>query len=518
MAKKHQNHRQGRNLKNSSWPPDGHALRGGSRIPPSSSDGASLTTTIKGKTPAQIASESQTGNQATLPDGVPPGLARILRPQAASRWLLPSLAVITPQYVEMILRGALAGNQHQQWEMFDLMLDTWPELAGCLQELTEGVMCRKLVFEPFAEVGESATPIALDKHKLVSAALRRMRPDVCADENDLEDTIKDIIDGWVRGMVCLETDWHSVAAGTLGDILAPRATFWAHPSNFGWAENGKLGLRVGNGIQMLPPHKFIVGVHKAKSGSAMGGALLRPLAWWWCAANFASDWLLNLAQIFGLPFRWANYDPNAPQGTIDAICNMLQNMGSAGWAAFPAGTTMELKDSGKSGDASPQGDLLDRADRYARMLVLGQTMSGSQDSSKGGGKAFGSVEANVKSARTDACAIYAAKVMNTQLIPSIVELNYGDRDECPTLRIISDDDAGMDEAARDKTLAELMPIPLSYLRRKYEIPEPTAGEETTASPAKTSTTPGLVDQLAALSGITDDAIFSKQLNDLIGTL
>ena len=74
---------------------------------------------------------------------------------------------------------------------------------------------------------------------------------------------------------------------------------------------------------------------------------MRPLVWWWCAANFSADWLLNLAQIFGLPFRWATYEPTAAQETVDRICTMLQNMGSAGWAAFPAGTSLELKADGQ---------------------------------------------------------------------------------------------------------------------------------------------------------------------------
>jgi len=40
-------------------------------------------------------------------------LSKILRPQAAYRWLSPQLAAITPQYIEMALRGALAGNHVQ---------------------------------------------------------------------------------------------------------------------------------------------------------------------------------------------------------------------------------------------------------------------------------------------------------------------------------------------------------------------------------------------------------------------
>lgn len=152
--------------------------------------------------------------------------------------------------------------------------------------------------------------------------------------------------------------------------------------------------------------------------------LLRPLAWWWCAANFSADWLLNLAQVFGLPFRWANYDPTAPQETVDRICSMLQNMGSAGWAAFPAWTTIKLKEAGDGGDHSPQGELLDRADRYARLLLLGQMQSGGKGSAVGG-QVFGTVESDVKADRIDAAGRYACRVLNTQLLPSILALNYG---------------------------------------------------------------------------------------------
>ena len=477
---------------------------------------------------------------------VPAGLARILRPGASQRWTMPALASMTPQYVEMVLTGALAGNHVQQWELFDMMLDTWPELAACQSELVEGVLGMKAVFAPWAEEGEAPTVTAIERQQVASSALRRMRPEAVADENNLAGTIRDIADGFLRGTTMVEVDWHAVDAGKLGRIIAPRSTAWAHPSYFAWT-GGRLGLRVAGGVMELPPHKFIVGIHKAKAGSVGGGAMLRPLAWWWCAANFASDWLLNLAQLFGLPFRWANHDPNASQETIDAICNMLQNMGSAGWAAFPAGTTLELKDVGASGDHSPQGDLLDRADRYARMLILGQTMSGSQDSSKGGGKAFGSVEAKVKDARTDACAKYICETFNSQMITSILELNYGDCAECPQMSLVPDREAGSEEASRDAALAKLMPIPLSHLRSKYNVPEAGKDEETTMLHApktqdlktqhareEQETIPDdddddpkwedsadgedIAAKMAALLLIDDDAIFAKQLTALTDSL
>ena len=455
---------------------------------------------------------------------IAPGLGRILRPQAAYRWLLPQIAAITPQYIEMTLRGALAGNHVQAWELFDLMLDSWPELASVAGELVEGVQKKKLVFEPFCEEDEQPTPEAIRRSKTVSSALRRMRPTPDADENDLNGTIKDILSGWFLGQAVLEIDWHLINTSS-GQIWAPKSTYWVHPVCFAWDMSGRLGLRnelatlntqesakrgeltspwnsvtaqpMPTSITPFPEHKFLIGIHKAKSGTALGGALLRPLAWWWCAANFSADWLLNLAQVFGLPFRWANYDPNAPQATIDTICSMLQNMGSAAWAAFPAGTTLELKDAGKSGDATPQGDLLDRADRYARTLILGQTLTGANTSAKGGGLAFGETESGVKGDRIDAAAKYAASVINLQLIPSILILNYGDDEEAPEIRFLEDSEGGVTDAQRDTILAGGgLEIGVNYLRSKYNIPAPQDDEETiggAAEPADPASMPDMPD-------------------------
>ena len=481
---------------------------------------------------------------STLNSQPPQNLARILRRQADSRWMLPSLAAITPQYVEMVLRGALAGSHVQQWELFDLMLDSWPELAACAQELTCGVAKKKIVFAPWQEEDESAEDEASARCKLVSAALRGMAPNAANDENDLDGTVADLVDGWFRGVSVLELEWTRGTGRALAGSIVPRTTFWVHPSSFAWDENGTLGLRTAaasssqlstlnsqpSATSAFPEHKFLIGIHKAKSGCALGGAILRPLAWWWCAANFSADWLLNLAQLFGIPFRWANYDRNAPQAVIDSICTMMQNMGSAGYGAFPDGTQMNFLDAKANGDHSPQGELLDRADRYARLLILGQTLSGGQSASRGGGKAFGAVEADVKLTRIEAAAKYVAGILNTQLIPAILALNYGDTDLAPVVRFLDDEEGSLDKAQTLQTLAAAgVKIGQDYARNLFSIPTPEEEEETFGGvppapvPADSTTkgtkdakdlpekTDALAAKLGAIAGLEDDALFAREL-------
>lgn len=459
--------------------------------------------------------EARVKREVELPGEISRDLARILRPQAAYRWILPQLAAITPKYVENVLRGALAGNHVQAWELFDLMEDSWAELAACAQELKYAVQRKKLVFEAYHEEDGEPSSRAMEKMRVVSAAYRNMRPEAAADENGLGGMIFDVLDAWLKGLSVQEVCWQVVRTKGLGELIGPRATFWVHPVCYSWDMAGRLGLRVeleamrretaksrsnrdrGQGtpvwnaiawqprpsqIEEFPAEKFLVAIHKAKSGTALAGPMLRPLAWWWCAANFSADWLMNLAQIFGLPFRWASYQPGTPQATVDAICSMLETMGSATWAAFPAGTTLELKEAAKSGDSSPQGDLLDRADVQVRKLVLGQTMvaSAGRLDRGGGGMAFGEVEEGVKGDRIEAAGDFACGVLNEQLTPMILRLNYGEEgiEEGPVARLLEDEEFGMAQAQVIATLKGAgLRIPVGHIYKVFQIPMPKESDD-----------------------------------------
>ena len=456
------------------------------------------------------------GTPAALPPGLSTSLAKILRPQAAYRWLLPQLAAITPQYIEMVLRGAMAGNHVQAWELFDLMEDSSPRLMKNLNEVKRAVVAMDWPLAVYQDEDSPPTPEAKAKMKLVSAALRTMRPQADADENAFSGMVYDILDAWAKGQSVQEVDWEvRPINGFPRPVICPRSSYWVHPTCVSWSMDGRLGLRLElfptsnnpsihqsnnpytltpgvwqttssqpmpSGVATFPPDKFLISICKAKSGTALGGALLRPLAWWWCCANFSADWLLNLAQVFGLPFRWANYDPTAPQHTVDAICNMLQNLGSNGWAAFPAGVDMKFLEAGKAGGANPSGDLLDRAEKQMDLLILGQTLtSDTGGSGQGGGSlALGQVHAGVKGEIIQAAGNFAAGVINSQLIPSILRLNFGDADEAPEFKPVpkKPEDA-MANAQRDQILlAAGMAMPRGWVYKRHGIPVPAAGEET----------------------------------------
>lgn len=457
-----------------------------------------------------VAGSSALAVRAARPTGpVPGGMEQILRPAAFGRWILPQLSAITPTYIQSVLRGAFGGSHIEQWQLFDLMEDTWPRLSKNLNEVKRAVMGMNWdgSLTPWSEEDMPASASAQERAKLVANAIWRMSPDPAADENAFEQTVYDILDAWGKGFSVLEVLWHIRNTVNMGDISAPRATIWVRPDAYAWTGDGRLGLNPNalvsddqrrrgysltsttyarpDEVLEFPEDKFLIAIHKTRTGHPIAGGLLRPLAWWWCAANFSADWLMNYAQIFGLPFRWASYAGGTSDETVGKICALLENMGSAAWAAFPEGTNLELRETAKGGGNTPQADLIERADKNCDLLILGQTLTSDTGGmgSGSGSLALGKVHQGVKAEIIQQAADFAASVINRQLIPAILRQNYGDDSECPEFRpepkTVKDELAN---ANRDSVLLSAgISMPKEWFYKRHDIPLPTEGEEVIGS-------------------------------------
>ena len=435
-------------------------------------------------------------------------LDQIIQPNARDRWGGRIARDYTPERVEYILRGALNGNLIDQHELFNLMEETSPRINKNLNQRKRAVVAHIRRFEDWAEEDQAATDEAKHRTKVAAAALRTMKPKVDSNENGFDETIYDILDATGKGIALIEIDWEVRKAGSLGMISAPRATRWVHPRFYGFAMNAdwlglntnqiesaaagntteetpppRLSLKPVNGIYArVPENKFLVCIRKSKSGSPISGGLLRQLAFWWCASQFTQSWVLNFAQIFGLPIRWATYDPNMP-GLMEKVCAMLDNMGSAAWGAFPSGTQLELKEPPKASSENPQFVLLNLADKQYDLLILGQ--SGTTQISGPGEKSGGSHAANkvlqgVEEQIVRSDADFVCNIINHQLIAPTILFNFGDTEMLPQLCLdpmIEEDIAGLVENYNVATVSGVLtpnPDDEAFLRKKLLLPQMSA--------------------------------------------
>lgn len=455
-------------------------------------------------TPGALIVQAAQKGQAAKPESAPKSeMLTVVHPSALDRWQTERIASYTPARVEATLRGALQGDPYHQWRLFDLMEDTWPRLAKNLAELKRAVVAMDWQVKPWAEEDTPPTKEATRRARLVSHAVWTMKPEATENENGFEATVRDLMDGWGKGLSVIELLWEIRSSPSMGNFVGPRATKWIQPRYYGYpTAQDWLGLKVDElktaeaemvrteaevptlrltpkleDYAPFPPNKFLIGIYKSKTGHPLAGALLRPLAFIWAASNFAWEYFINLAQIFGMPIRWGTYASNASQSTITALMDMLKNMGSAAYAAFPEGTNLQILDAIKGGSGnSPSESLIDRADTICDLMILGQTLTSTVGNS--GSRALGEVHFAVREDVINAASEWVATILNEQFVPAFLRLNFNDENEPPEFwpEFRREEDA-VKLAQRDEVLLrQKVRLPEGWFYRRHGIPLPQEGE------------------------------------------
>jgi len=425
----------------------------------------------------------------------------------------------SPANIIAILRTALGGDIRQQYQVYELMEDSWARLAKNLHELKSAASAATYTVTPFTERGERPTSSAQEKADFIQHCLDTWVGSPINSTNGFRDAIYDLCDAVGKGFSVQEILWESTVDG-----IMPKSTYFCHPRyySFPYDKPDLMLSPQGDGVyEEFPDDKFLIGIYKNRSGNSMGYGLLRQLAFWWSGQNFCRDWLLNFAQVFGQPLRWATYDPGASANIKNDIADMLENMGSAAWGAFPAGTQVEFKEAGKSGEDNPQSYFITLADKLCDITILGQTLT--TDVADSGSRALGEVHEEVRRTRLQDVCEWVANVMNEQLVGFICRQNYGNHDEMPQL--VPDLAGPADptrEAQRDQILlASGVDMPREWFYDRHDVPIPQEGEEIISAPEVPVMPPmfakeGVVDAAERAEPGPRDKLLNRVIEDISG--
>jgi phage gp29-like protein len=302
----------------------------------------------------------------------------------------------------------------------------------------------------------------------------------------LGSAVYELMDAVARGLSVVEIDWANDTTGYVVPVGFRRVP----TRHLGIDTDGTLALRPnGNNVatsdrKLTPfakyPGKFLTGIFQSKSGALGEAAQLRALAPLWLGHMLGWEWLVQKAELFGTPLRWANYPTTATQLEIDAITSALRNMGTASWGAFPQGTNLQIMQGttpGVSGPNDPSERLMGIADRACDIMLLGQNLSVEHNGE--GSRAATEVHREVELDLFETYAEYIVAILNDQLIPQLIAQNWGTADEVPFVEVeITRPEREQEMATRDKTLFVDMglPVSLQYLYERHKIPSPSPTE------------------------------------------
>src|ERR1700747_2861395 len=394
-----------------------------------------------------------------------------------------------PSGVEGILYSAIVGDLYWQDQLWSLMVDTWPRLQTNLGKLKQAVSSMEYAVKPFTVADDEPTDSALEKADFVKAALFGMHGDVARQEHDFKETLEDIIDSLIAGFTVMEIYWE-----TRDDGIVPQCTRWLPARYYRYPyvlddvdrlmlnPSGMLG---GTQLVDFPPYKFLVCIKQSHANHPVFTSPMRCMTAWWLASRFGLEWFMSYAQLFGIPQRIAYYQPGDTE-VYQKLVQMMRSSATATWGVYPVNTKVEvLGTAGGGGAAMPQERLVEEADKVCDIMLLGQTLT-TEVHESGGNRALGSVHRAVMDEVMTAAAKYAAKLITSQIVPGIVQYNFGDKAELPTLEPVVSTPVDLFNTAQAlKIIGVDMKVPLlaKQVYERIEFTQPQEGDDVYEPPA-----------------------------------
>jgi phage gp29-like protein len=384
---------------------------------------------------------------------------------------------LTPEKLAILLRNAEAGDPQSYLELAEQMEERDLHYLGVL-----GTRKRQVAQLPITVEAATDSP----DHVAHADLVRRF-----IDREALEAEMFDLLDAVGKGYSFTEIVW-----GTSGGVWLPEKLKWRDPRWFEWDREtgetpllkGGLGDEGGARLVPLPPHKFIVHRHPAKSGLPVRSGLARPVAWSWMFKAYAlKDWVA-FAEVYGFPFRLGKYPPGASEEDIGKLLQAVHGMGVDAAAVIPQSMEITLVDGKTNGSADLYERLVQYLDRQVSKAVLGQTATTDADTGGlGSGKEHGEVRADIE--RADAKLL--AGTLFEQLVVPIVAFNFGPQGSYPKLKIGREE--AVDIQGMTAALGALVPLGLevemSVVRDRLGFPDPAPGAVVLRSPVASPAPP-----------------------------
>ena len=350
-------------------------------------------------------------------------MKRIVQQYAQSKFENLSLIDFRPEVLSAYKRCIETGQLDQVDELYKAMYHEWDALQKDVNKVTSALGTLDFRAVPYAADGAAPTPEAEAVAALVNAALwHAPQPGTGEWQHGFAQLPGAIYHALLRGYNVHEIIW-----AYDGGMYYPAAYLPVMPQFFAWecrsGEPDRLllyprGVGFSDG-RAFPRHKFIVALNNQGVDHPMENSILRALVPWFCAAVWGPRWLMQYCQIFGLPIR--TFRAGSAEERADLEIKLAEQPVVTDVVLLD-GEEMTVQSPGSS-TGLPQRELIELAEKACHKLILGQTLT--SDTSDGGSRAQAQVHSEVLKDELMSIGEFVCGVLNAQLVPAIVRMNYG---------------------------------------------------------------------------------------------
>lgn len=287
--------------------------------------------------------------------------------------------------------------------------------------------------------------------------------------------VRDMLDALAKGFSVCEIDWN-----TSGKTWKPRKYAWKDPRWFQYdKETGQsLMLRdtLTTELHPLLPNKFIIHEPHLISGTQIAGGLALPALFYFMLKSYdVTSWAAFLDR-YGFPIRIGKYNRKATDNDIKTLRRAVASIGADFGAVIPEGATIDIIESKTSNENSTAYQTMATwIDKQISKLVLGQTMTTDDGSSRAQGEVHEEVRQDIAAA--DALAI--ADTLNSSLVVPYVNFNFGNQKRYPEIILYKPDEKNIEQvvSAIEKLAPQGLTVKADEIRSLLGLSKPDKEDE-----------------------------------------
>ncbi len=378
------------------------------------------------------------------------------------------------------------GYPQQLMRLYSTMFHEWAALQKDVSDVMDAVSALDWSVAPWVETGRKPSDQAREVAETVSSAIWRGSPQAPGTfAHSFLDMVGAMLDGLYRGASVHEIIWLRDKS-----LVYPAEYRQVQPQFYMWEtrehRQDRL-LMVPDGYnyanpQPFPADKFIIALNTTGSDHPVYNATFYSLISYFMAAKHGLPWMQEFCQRYGHPSRVFHVQNDEDEAKLRAQIMASPNVYDI---FLKEGRSVEITPI-PGAQGNPHEALLRVAENACHQAILGQTLT-SDTSQNGGSRAQAEVHMGVQKSIVLKRAEYVARVLNRQLVPAIVRMNYGRTQgiPMPEIKFAAPDDGA--NAQRAEYWAKVLAIPGMQVAKDvvYEslrLPMPGEGEAVLATP------------------------------------
>lgn len=315
---------------------------------------------------------------------------------------------LNPAKLAAILRQAAEGDLHDFLTLAEEIEEREPQYRSVLSTRKTAIKS----IEPFVK---AATEDAED------VAIADAVKDELVNRPDFRPLVGNLLDGLGKGFSIVEAVWEM--NGNRWDIASfihrdPRLFQLDKATQ----RSFRMRMKDEPAGRPLRPMKYLIHVPDLKTGLPARNGLARIAAWSFMLKSFTlKDWAAFI-EVHGMPLRLGKYGPGASPKDRSVLLNAVRSLGADAAAIIPLGMEIEFVEV-KGFSEKPFESLANYLDKQISKLIIGQTMTADDGSSKAQAAIHDKVRIDIK----EDDAVDMAVTLNRDMVRPWVDVNFGPR-------------------------------------------------------------------------------------------